>query len=233
MRCKADTSAGFTLIEILIVLALGGLLLVAVSSLMFGIVKLSNDMRSQPYFDAHADNCVRFLTYLFETPNRTGTSQQQGGGNAARGQQGQEAGTLAWKQIPGASFADDPVLSITVEEEMPLLLDEEEGQPGSADLYLQFDEDYGLVLHWQSEEITENDSDATRNILVSPLITAMRYLFYDVEDDQWEIFEADEQIDTGEFGVTDFIELEFTSENGAVVTRRILLPRTELAPPYP
>ena len=77
---------GFSLLEVLLVIALGGLLITAIASLLFGIVKLSDELRTQPYFDEHVEGVTRMVRYLVENaeaePPETISSAPEANGDA-------------------------------------------------------------------------------------------------------------------------------------------------------
>lgn len=219
---------GFTLIEVLLVVALGGLLLTAIASLLFSTIQLTTEARTEPHFRTHVHGMVRHLDALLQLGSDI--AAETGNASSNRGQdrgnsETQKDGGIQWDEMPGGGVGDDEVLAFSLQGEVLLFNDAEYGHPYSPDVWLRFDQAEGLILRWQSPKlIEEEDREAFRETLLSPLVTKLTYWFYDAEDESWESYEADESFDRSELGLPALLELEFTSKDEVVVKRRILLP---------
>ncbi len=228
----------------------------AVASMLFGLAELTHTIREQPHFEAHADNLTKTLSALLaQSMVLAGETVSDGGPEGSDGEPGTgasdastkgrlpstapnplalEGSALGWGQLPGSSFAEGAVLTFGVVGFEPLFQDEAYGLPAQVTAYLQYDEDAGLLLFWQTEMMTdEQSSEETRTLLLSPLVTGLEYLFYDPEADSWERFAYDERFDQEQQGLPDFLALEFTSPDGRTLSRKLLLPSGDLSPPRP
>ncbi len=119
---------------------------------------------------------------------------------------------IQWKKPPGAAGYEDPMLYFTMAEIPPLLVGLDDVPATKVDLYLHFDPDEGLSLLWHSnlqEEV--EDTDDLQRTPISPLVSELRYLYWDETFEKWE--EEDEPLDgEGEedFQLPRFLKLVFT-----------------------
>lgn len=226
-RRSTHRRKGFTIIETLLVVGIGGLLLTAISSMLFSLVALTQSLREQPYFDAHCDSLASFLNSAFAEVYTDIKVDEPNPNNA------KSASGIEWTDPPGAALTGDPVLSFQSLAAFPFLFDEEYGTPQRFQIWLVWSKRDGLELQWSNEEIKEEEIDGYRRFLLSPWVTRMTYWFFDDPNQSWEEAEAGGGPPTVELGTPDFIDLEFESPDGRKRMRRILLPEPIEAFPVP
>jgi prepilin-type N-terminal cleavage/methylation domain-containing protein len=206
---------GFSLVEVLLALAIGGLILTAATSLLVTISQAwANRPATRDAFDAHVNGVANFLTAMLEEATlRDGLNSQK------------KAITL--DRAPGFSESDDPLVRFYLREAPPLFFWPEPGSVASrVHVFLQIDEREGLRLLWYSDlqDLEKNekgirepeDDDELFCTVVSPFCTEVFYCYYGDEDDtdndlkRWEIVdELDEDIDSGDFRLPAFAKLVF------------------------
>ncbi|MEM9226486.1 MAG: prepilin-type N-terminal cleavage/methylation domain-containing protein [Verrucomicrobiota bacterium] len=208
---------GFTLIEILMAIFLGGLILLAASSYLFALFNIKLKLEERPAYEEHVKGVIRFLDYAFiaaEPPEGESGEDRQGG-------------TVTFAKYPGADLATDESLSFRLSGELPLFVDPEE-YLSTLTCYLVFNDDDGLSLIWQSDSMAEEDDDDLRRTQLSPYVTSLIYAYYDAEDESWEESEEPEQSDNGGLELPDMIKLVFTHpETEAELTFTLILPPEE------
>jgi len=206
---------GFSLVEVLLALAIGGLILTAATSLLVTISQAwANRPATRDAFDAHVNGVANFLTAMLEEATlRDGLNSQK------------KAITL--DRAPGFSESDDPLVRFYLREAPPLFFWPEPGSVASrVHVFLQIDERDGLRLLWYSDlqDLEKNekgirepeDDDELFCTVVSPFCTEVFYCYYGDEDDtdddlkRWEIVdELEEDIDSGDFRLPAFAKLVF------------------------
>ncbi len=205
---------GFTLIEVLMALFLGGLLLTAASSYLFGIFNLKINLEERPAFEEHIEGVERFLAFAFE--------------NAVVEDDDDEAAEpVAFAEIPGTILGQDEVLSFRLSGEIPLFVEPETYLP-EVTCYLVFNQQDGLYLLWQTDEMATEDEDDLRHTPISPYVTGVVYAYYDAEDDEWEESTEPEDAAEGGLKLPDMLKVIFTHpEDEYEETIEILLPPKE------
>ncbi len=206
---------GFSLVEVLLALAIGGLILTAATSLLVTISQAwANRPATRDAFDAHVNGVANFLTAMLEEATlRDGLNSQK------------KAITL--DRAPGFSESDDPLVRFYLREAPPLFFWPEPGSVASrVHVFLQIDKRDGLRLLWYSDlqDLEKNekgirepeDDDELFCTVVSPFCTEVFYCYYGDEDDtdddlkRWEIVdELEEDIDSGDFRLPAFAKLVF------------------------
>ena len=205
---------GLTLIEMVVTIALMGIFL---SLLSFHLVNLSNLWLSRSdddFFEQHVDGVVLFLNKALEA-----SEGQMGGEEAAT------TAAVSWQQPPGWSELDDPLLAFR-QEEAPALLAMEGSPLPAIRAYLYFDKRDGLSILWYSElqaEEVEAPGDLRRTP-VSPWVSQMEYAYYDIERDEWNIYDEPMEDESGAFMLPDFLRLKFSHETYGERIRSILIP---------
>jgi len=185
---------GFTLLELLLSLALIGMLLVAMNQFIFSMGELWGRGADVRLFDRHARAVTRFLeTTLHSTALP-----------AAKGTQ-----ALAIKDV---RLPDGPTQACLVFE-LP------EGShvlpwPGAplpdvvCALGLRPNE--GLVLYWHSRLETHFADEPPRATVLSPLVTAVSYDYYNASFNSWQNYSALQRDSDGRWKVPTRLHLRFT-----------------------
>jgi len=208
---------GFTLLEMTLVLAVGGILLLGAGSLVFGLAQLRLAAETAPQEDEHIANLTRFLESVFGMAE---PMQNRGEGSGAA-----EA-PVAWRPVPGSSDLNEQALAFRLPGRIPIFVDDELYLP-AVDCYLRFLDGEGLFLFWQTDEMAAEDAEDLRQSLLSPLVTGLEYLWYDQEDEVWDISDEAEENDEGQVVLPDFIRLTFRSDEAEPRTALLLLPPGE------
>lgn len=200
--------SGFTLLEILLALAVAGTLLLAATTFLVSISNLWFQENDTEYFDRHVEGVVTFLeTMIAKAEIETDSNS------------GEQAQPVSWQKPPGASEFDNPYISAYLRETPPVLRAEGVRFPG-ATVYLVFDRMEGLGLLWHTQfEKAENLSDLRFTVL-SRFVKDMLYCYYDEDDDSWEEL-ADPMEEDGQYVLPDFLKLtfvhpEFVDENRSI-----------------
>ena len=123
---------GFSLIEVLLALAVGGIVLMAASSLLVTISQAwANRPATRDAFDAHVNGVAHFLTAMLEEAT-----------NPKDGSKGNEAIELA--RPVGFSDREDPLIKFHLHEAPPLFY-WPHGLANRAHTYFQFEEGEGFL----------------------------------------------------------------------------------------
>ncbi|MGC6456500.1 MAG: type II secretion system protein [Coraliomargaritaceae bacterium] len=134
---------------------------------------------------------------------------------------------ITWEKPPGWARYKDPILHFSLAEDAPLLVGLDSVPATKVEVYLHFDEEYGLELIWYSnlQEEAKDTQDLQRTPL-SPHVSAIRYLYWDESFEQWE---EEEEPRKGEgqadFILPTFLKLVFTYKEEEK-TRLLPLPVT-------
>lgn len=211
---QRQAAQGFTLIEMLVTLAIIGTFMTLLS---FHLVALSNlwiNRSDDDFFEQHVDGVTLFLNNALEASE------------GASGSDGEQAtAPVEWARPPGWSDMDDPLLYFQQAEAPALFVREGQSLP-AIQAYLHFDDNEGLSILWFSAldaEDIERVNDLRRSP-VSSYVTRMDYAYYELEDDEWEITEDPMEDDGGAFRLPDFIRLTFTHPEQGERLRSILIP---------
>ncbi len=212
---KPVEAMGFTLLEVLLALAVGAILLTAASSYVVSLANLWLNSGDDDFFMQHVDGVTLFLN--------SSLSQAESLGEQA-------ADPVFWDRPPGYSEFDDPLLTFRLKDSPPILVWEGDPLPGITG-HLHFEHDEGLSLFWYSRLLEIEDENDVRRTDISPLVTAVSYCYYDPESDNWDFFDDPEEDRSGQFILPDFIKLRFEHED-EVREVPIYIPRTSDRPKY-
>lgn len=191
MRPRASLKRAFTLIEVLLALAIATLVIVAMSTLLFSMGELWGRNADRNLFDLHTRNVTRFI----ENELAAAALPPSGGSAGAQNTASKSTGS-------GASGAASTA---------PVTIQEIRDQAGNTDNYityempngsrlcvwpdralpavvcsLAFREGEGLMLLWHSRFEINYDIDAPRETLITPLVTGMTYDYYDTDAKTWK-----------------------------------------------
>ena len=224
---------GFSMVEVLLALAIGGLVLTAATSLL---ITISNAWANRPAtrdaFDAHVNGVANFLSAIIEEATLPTLSRA-----------GDHAVDL--QRPVGYSDSEDPLIHFFLREGPPLLV-WPVGTVSRVHCFFHFEEGEGLSLLWYSElqELEKNDEgkmepedeDDLFKTKISPFCTEIFYCYYGEEnansDDlkEWEIVtDLEENIQTGKYRIPDFMKLVF-SWSDEDLERTLTLPIRKVSP---
>ena len=162
---------GFTLMEILLALALVALLLVALNTFVFSMGELWGRRTDERLFEQHARAVTRFLEHELRAAalppaaraNSTPLALQE-----IRPQNGVMEKLLTFELPAGSrlfSWPDRPLPEVLCS--------------------FQVRENEGLVLLWHSRLEKNFETDPPRETVVTPLVTGLSYDYYDADSSRW------------------------------------------------
>ena len=210
--------SGFTMIELLLAMAIGGVLLVAAVSLLVTVSHAwANRPATRDAFDAHVNGVANFLHAVMEEAGLPKNNPKGAGANR-----------VDLQRPVGFSKSDDPLLHFYLREAPPLFV-WPNGVATRTHVYLHFDSRDGLSFLWFSElqELEKNDEGQMepederdlRKTPISKFCDEIFYCYYGEEDSkfdenkEWEIKdELEENIQTGKYRIPAFIKLVFRWE---------------------
>ena len=168
---KSKIQSGFTLIEILLALALVGLLLVALNTFVFSMGELWGQRTDLRLFDQHVRAVTRFLEHELRAAalppaaraNSTPIALQE-----VRPQNGLMEKMLTF-ELPGGSR-----LFAWPERPLPEVVCSFQARRGE-----------GLILLWHSRLEKNFDTEAPRETVVTPLVAGLTYDYYDSDTNRW------------------------------------------------
>ena len=167
----AGRTAGFTLLEILLALALVGLLLVGLNTFIFSMGELWGRNTDVRLFEQHVRAVTRFLEHELRASalppaaraNSTPIALQE-----IKPESGMMEKMLTFELPAGSRLFSWP------ERPLPEVVCSFQARPGE-----------GLVLLWHSRLEKNFDTDAPRETVVTPLVTALTYDYYDADANRW------------------------------------------------
>ncbi|MEI6861060.1 MAG: prepilin-type N-terminal cleavage/methylation domain-containing protein [Verrucomicrobiota bacterium] len=187
---------GFTMLEILVATALTALVLMGLNTLVFSMAELWGNGSPTRNFDLHARAFTTFLEQEFRTAalavpvtattsGTTGTATGTAAGSTAAGGQAGATGGFSWQAPSGSTpgSSTQPLLTFTLPAGSRLLPWPARALP---DVVCALEaRDDGLYLLWHSEYETNFVTDPPRETLLTPLVTALAYDYYDADAKQW------------------------------------------------
>ena len=172
-RKRAVGMAAFTLLEILLSLALVALVFVALTTFIFSMGELWGRRSESRLLDLHARAVTRFLEQQLRTASLPPELQ---------------AGTppVASQEIRPLNGSSDNLL--TFELPAGCRLFNWQGGPPLPDVIcsLQVRPGEGLFLLWHSKLETRFSDDPPREALITPFVTSMAYDYYNADTRNWQ-----------------------------------------------
>lgn len=172
MKRANRSDGGFTLLEILLSLALVGLLLVAVNTFVFSMGELWGRNNDRRLFDQHVNAVTRFL----QNTLRTASLPPAASANSM---------PIAPMQVTPAGGAADDLITFELPAGSRILVWPDRPLPEVV-CSLQMREREGLYLLWHSRLEVGFDTDPPREMLLTPLVTGIVYDYYDNKLNRWE-----------------------------------------------
>ena len=225
---------GFTMVEVLLALTIGGLVLVAATALLITISQAwANRPATRDAFDAHVNGVAHFLSALLDDASLPALASG-----------GESEEIIALRSPTGFGETEDPLVSFYLKEAPPLFFNPH-GKSVKVRTYLYPEESEGLNLLWFSElqelekdekgELQPLDEDGLRKTLISPFCEEVFYCYYGEEDDQdddlksWEVSrDLLESEKKDGYRIPDFMKLVFVWEEEGL-ERTISLPIKKLS----
>ncbi|MGH7944521.1 MAG: prepilin-type N-terminal cleavage/methylation domain-containing protein [Opitutaceae bacterium] len=161
----------FTLLEILLALALVGLLLVSLNTFVFSMGELWGQRTDLRLFEQHVRAVTRFLEHELRAaalppaarPNSTPIALQE-----VQPQNGMMEKMLTFELPAGSRLFTWP------ERPLPEVVCSFQARPNE-----------GLVLLWHSRLEKNFDTDPPRETVVTPLVSGLVYDYYDADTNRW------------------------------------------------
>lgn len=169
-RCRAR---GFTLLEILLSLALVSLMLVALNTFVFSMGELWGRNADVRLFDQHVRAVTRFLQHELRAAVLPPAA-------VAR------SNPIALEEVQPQGGATDKLLTFELPAGSRILVWPDPKRPlPEVVCSLQAREREGLILLWHSRLEKNFDSDPPRETVVTPLVTALSYDYFDADANRW------------------------------------------------
>lgn len=194
---------GYTLIEVLLAILLGGMLLTAVSSFLVSLINLSMALEEEPLFDQHARNVANFLQQAMLTSSAY----------AEEGNAGQQSGGVSWQPLPSSSKLNEEALQFRLPGSYPLFLMESPFVP-EVDCWLVFLPGEGLYLDWRTDAQARENQEWIFRTLLSPYVSEVTYCYYDAERNRWEEKAEPMQAASGGLAMPDYLKFVFRHPDG-------------------
>jgi prepilin-type N-terminal cleavage/methylation domain-containing protein len=164
-------SKGFTLLEVLLSLGLVGLLLVALNTFVFSMGELWGQRTDVRLFDQHVRAVTRFLDQELRAagwPPAARVNSSPFGIEEIRPENSSAEKLLTFELPSGSRLLTWP------ERPLPEVVCSLQARPTE-----------GLVLLWHSRLETNFDVDPPRETLISPMVTALAYDYYEPDFNRW------------------------------------------------
>ena len=171
-RGYSGRRGGFTLLEILLALALVGLVLVSMNTFVFSMGELWGRNTDQRLFDQHARAVTRFLEH-----------ELRSAAFPPAGQPGTDA--IVAKEVRPQSGMTENLLTFELPEGSRLLTWPERPLP-EVMCSLQVREREGLLMLWHSRLEKRFADEAPRETVISPMVSAMTYDYFDATFKTWK-----------------------------------------------
>ncbi len=186
---------GFTLLEMLLALALVGLLLVGLNTFIFSMGELWGRNSDARLFEQHTRAVTRFLAEQLRQASLppAGTGNNPITVEEVRVSTGATENLLTFELLQGSRVIPWP------DQPLPEVL-----------CSLQWREREGLVLLWRSRLETRFLEDPPHETVISPLVSEVLYDYYDADFKNWKTETALQRGEDDEFLVPQRLRLKFT-----------------------
>lgn len=200
---RRDRAArAFTLLEVLLAMALLGSLLVALNIFVFSMAEVWGKGREERLFAQHA----RAVAVHVEELLRQAALSPEGGG-------------LEVKEVKIETGGEAPEIAFTLAEGSRLITWPEAPLP-DVEMSLGVGEREGLRLHWQSRLEIDRENEAPRSVIVTPFVASMGWDYYDENFRRWETLESPKREVDGTYPLPRRIRLRFV--HGKLSLERVL-----------
>lgn len=187
---------GFTLIEVLLALALLAALLTAINQFVFSITEAWTKNQDQFIFVQHTRAVTRHLDGLLQTA-----------ANSARASR-PVAGAAAPAEVRLPEGGTDDLLAFDLPVGDRLFIWPSTPLP-EVQCALGWREADGLVLYWKSRLETDFADANPRMAVLSPFVTSLTYDFYDATTDTWSTEEKLQKDGSGNYETPRRIRIKF------------------------
>ncbi|MBC2596155.1 hypothetical protein H5P28_17950 [Ruficoccus amylovorans] len=165
--------AGMSFLEVLLAVAMLGLLIVAGATMLFALTRSYFTLETSPLFDRHADGVIGLLRSL---ASESGPPPDPNS-NARPGPQ------FGWSTSP---VSQKSTLSFKIDRDLAFFVSDEHPLP-AIDAFLEFDEEnHQFWLAWYVDPKFTNNNRTINYTLLSPWASDIQYGYYDEGQNQWE-----------------------------------------------
>jgi prepilin-type N-terminal cleavage/methylation domain-containing protein len=203
MNLPGVSRRGFTMLEMLVSLALLGALMVALNTFLFSMSELWGGGRDQRLFDQHARAATALVRNAFEQATF-----------------GPSASGVAFKDVDDGAGTTQPRLSFLLAD-AGRLADWPEAPLPDVDFNVFVEPGRGLVFQWQSRLELERDKADKHETVISPFVTAIHYEYYDPDLKEWKV----EEEPVNDVGATTWkkpARIHLLFERGALKATKVL-----------
>jgi prepilin-type N-terminal cleavage/methylation domain-containing protein len=200
---------GFTLVELLLAIAIMAMLLVALFTFVFSMGEIWGHGSEKRLFEQHVNAVSRHLEAMLRRASLPigGTSTVEP--FTIREVHALSGGTLS---LLGFDLADGDRLLVWTGSPLP-----------DVECSLGIESNRGLMLYWVSKLEIRRESDPPRTVLVSPFVTKLDYYYRDADSGAWHNANTPQKSSEGHWLVPDSIKLTF-AHGGVTVERTLMLP---------
>ena len=187
---------GFTLLETLLALALAGLLMVALNTFVFSMGELWGRNTDLRLFDQHVRAVTRFLQHELRAAARPPAASA-------------EATPFTMAEIRTQAGSTETLLTFELLEGSRLFVWPVQPLPEVV-CSLAVRDGTGLLLLWHSRLEKDFADQPPRETVVSPLVTALSYDYYDANFKNWKNETQPRRNTQGEYDAPQRLRLKFT-----------------------
>lgn len=199
---SARRARAFTLLEVLLAIALLGSLLVALNIFVFSMAEVWGKGREERLFAQHA----RAVAVHVEELLRQAALSPEGGG-------------LEIKEVKQETGGDAPELAFILAEGSRLITWPEAPLP-DVEMSIGVSEREGLRLHWQSRIEINRENEAPRSVIVTPFVASIGWDYYDQNFRRWETVETPKKEPDGTYTMPRRLRLRFM--HGKLSVERVI-----------
>lgn len=217
MKRLRQSERGFTLVELLLALALLTMLVTALLTFVFSMGEIWGRGGEKRLFDQHVNAVTRHVESLLR---RAAWPRGGQGGvepfavREVRPAHGPVASLLGFELLDGDRLLVWP------------------GPPlPQVRCHLAVDPERGLVLHWQSVLEVEVEEAPPRTASISPIVTGLAYAYLDPDSGFWRTEETLRKSNAGEWLLPDRLVLTF-KQGAFEATRELTLPLGVIPPVF-
>jgi prepilin-type N-terminal cleavage/methylation domain-containing protein len=162
---------GFTLIEIMLAMALVALVLVGLNTFIFSMGELWGKNADARLFDQHVRAVTRFVQgemFRASLPPAAVVNATPVGVQSVKPSSGSQSNLITYMVLAGSRILQWP------EAPLPEVVCSLQVRPGQ-----------GLYLLWHSDLENHFNDDPPRETLISPLVTSLSYDYFDSDFNKW------------------------------------------------
>jgi hypothetical protein len=196
---------GLTFLELLIAITLFALIMISGMMLLSSIIRSYYIVETHPLFQQHANGVIRLLDELGAA---TAQAEQRPGGRHFR-----------WERAPASR---EHTLGFNIDRDIPFFVNELIPLPPlRAHLHFEHDNEQ-LWLVWSVDPRFTNNERRYQYSLLSPWVADLEYIYYDSNENTWEVERASDQSRTRANQRPNHIRIIF-SRGGEQVVRTLYL----------